>query len=131
MKENVLKFSQLQLPLGLGQVRNGRNPQDLDGVVSLQGYRPQAVAPSETYDLSHNVYCAKAGCTALDTDSIEGKKPNGGGDLDSYITNRLEELNYLTTNFNPNLKNRSRRIRQVVAELRTHWQLLNEVRGND
>ena len=128
MHENVLKFDQLQLPFERGPARNGRNPQDLDGVVSLESYLPQGATPSVSAGLSHNVYCKKCVRLPQYADLIEGKKPNGGADLDLFISRRLNLLDYLTNNTNPNIKNRGRRIRQVVMELRTHWQLISEVR---
>ena len=129
MTQNVVKLSQLQLPLDREADRNGRNPQDIDGVVPLRRYLADAAALSVSTGLSHNVYCEQCVSGLLDIDGAEGKKPKGELYLHRYINRRIELLVYLTKNNNPNIKNRRRRIRQAVAELQTHWQLINEVRN--
>ena len=129
MTGNVVKLSQLQLPLDREADRNGRNPQDIDAVVQLDAFLAGASALGESYHLSHNVYREKCNSTPLDIDGTAGKKPKGKLYLHRYINKRIELLVYLTQNNNPNIKNRSRRIRQAVAELQTHWKLINEVRN--
>ena len=82
-----------------------------------------SVSGGNVKTLSHNVYTAKNNSDLLDSDSADTVSPKGVPYIEPYLEGRIDEIHRLATDPNPNIRDRMKRIRQAVAELRTHWYL--------